>query len=43
MTLCYSLSYGPRAAPSKVDDGTLKKGTDACLALAKDDAVTSDQ
>jgi hypothetical protein len=43
VTLCYPLSYGPRAAPSKEDGGTLEKGTDACLALTQDDAVTSDQ
>jgi hypothetical protein len=43
MTLCCPLSYGLRAAPSKEDGGTLEKGTDACLAPAQDDIVTSDQ
>jgi hypothetical protein len=43
MTLCYPLSYGLCAAPSKEDGGTLKKGTDACSTPAQDDAVTSDQ
>jgi hypothetical protein len=31
------------AAPSKEDIGTLEKGMNARLALARDDAVTSDQ
>jgi hypothetical protein len=43
VTLCCPLSYSPRAAPSKEDDGTLEKGTDAYLAPAQDDTVTSDQ
>jgi hypothetical protein len=43
MTLCYPLSYGPRAAPSKEDGGTLKRGTDACLTPAQDDTVMSGQ
>jgi hypothetical protein len=43
VTLCYPLLYGPRAASSQEDGRTLKKGTNACLALAQDDAVTSDQ
>jgi hypothetical protein len=43
MTLCCPLLYGPRTTPSKEDGGTLEKGTDACLAPAQDDAVTSDQ
>jgi hypothetical protein len=43
VTLCCPLFYGPRAAPSKEDSGTLEKGMDACLAPAQDDAVTSDQ
>jgi hypothetical protein len=42
VTLCYPLSYGPQAAPSKEDGGTLERGTDACLAPAQDDVVTSD-
>jgi hypothetical protein len=42
VTLCYSLSYGPCDTPSK-DSGALERGTDACLALAQDDAVTMDQ
>jgi hypothetical protein len=43
MTLCYPLSYGSLTAPSKEDDGTLKRGTDTCLVPAQDDVVTSDQ
>jgi hypothetical protein len=43
MTLCYPLSYGPSAASSKEDGGTLEKGTDAYSTLAQDNAVTSDQ
>jgi hypothetical protein len=43
MTLCYPLSYGPSAAPSKEDGGTLEKGIGACLAPTQDDAVMSDQ
>jgi hypothetical protein len=37
VTLCYPLSYGPCAAPSKEDGRTLEKGTDAYLAPAQDD------
>jgi hypothetical protein len=40
MTRCCPLSYGPRAAPSKEDGGTLERGTDACLAPVQDDVVT---
>jgi hypothetical protein len=36
MTLCYPLSYGPGAAPSEEDGGTLEGGTDACSTLAQD-------
>jgi hypothetical protein len=43
VTLCYPLLCGPRAAPSKDDGETLKEGTDACLAPAQVNAVTSDQ
>jgi hypothetical protein len=43
VTLCRPLSYDSRAAPSKEDGRTLEKGTDAYLAPARDDAVTSDQ
>jgi hypothetical protein len=43
VTLCYPLSYGPSVAPSKEDGRTFEKGTDACSALAQDNAVTSDQ
>jgi hypothetical protein len=43
VTLCYPLSYGSCAAPSKEDGGTLEKGTGAYLAPAKDVVVTSDQ
>jgi hypothetical protein len=41
--LYHPLPYGRRAAPSKEGGETLKKGTNACLAPARDDAVTSDQ
>jgi hypothetical protein len=43
VTLCLPLSYGPNTAPSKEDGGTLERGTDARLAPARDDAVTSGQ
>jgi hypothetical protein len=43
VTLYYLHLYGPRAAPSKEDDGTLEEGMDARLAPAQDDAVMSDQ
>jgi hypothetical protein len=43
VTLCYPLSYGPDAAPSKEDDGTLERGMDVCSTLAQDNTVTSDQ
>jgi hypothetical protein len=43
VTLCYPHLYDSRTAPSKEDGGTLKKGMDARLAPAQDDAVTSDQ
>jgi hypothetical protein len=43
VTLCYPLSYGPSAAPSKEDGGTLEKGMDACSAVTQDNVVTSDQ
>jgi hypothetical protein len=43
VTLCYPLLYGPRAAPSKEDGGTLEKGMDACLAPVQDNAVMSNQ
>jgi hypothetical protein len=43
VTLCYPLSYGLCATPSKEDGGALERGTDACLAPAQDGAMTSDQ
>jgi hypothetical protein len=43
VTLCRPLSYGLHAAPSKEDDGTLERGTDAYPALALDDSMTSSQ
>jgi hypothetical protein len=43
MTLCRPLSYGPHAAPSKEDSGTLEQGTAACLTLAQDDVVMLNQ
>jgi hypothetical protein len=42
VALCYPLSYGPGAAPSKEDDITLEKGMDACSTPAQDDVVTLD-
>jgi hypothetical protein len=41
-TLCHPLSYDPHPAPSKEDGRALEKGTNACLAPTRDDAVTSD-
>jgi hypothetical protein len=43
VALCRPLSYGWRAVPLKEDGKTLEGGTDACSALAQDDAVTSDR
>jgi hypothetical protein len=43
VTLCHPLQYGSRTAPSKEDGEALERGTDAHLAPAQDDAVTSDQ
>jgi hypothetical protein len=43
VALCCPLPYGPRAAPSKEDDGALERGTDACSLLAQDNAVASNQ
>jgi hypothetical protein len=43
VTLCRPLPYGPHAAPSKEDGGTLEKATDTCIAPSRDDALTSNQ
>jgi hypothetical protein len=43
VTLCRPLSYSRHATPPKEDGRTLEKGTNACLALAQDDVVMSDQ
>jgi hypothetical protein len=43
VTLCYPLSYGPGALPSKEDGRTLERGTDVCSTLAQDDTVMTDQ
>jgi hypothetical protein len=42
VTLCRLLPYDLHAAPSKENSETLEKGTNVCLALARDDAETSD-
>jgi hypothetical protein len=42
-TLYHPLLYGSRTAPPKEDGGALERGTDAHLAPAQDNAVTSDQ
>jgi hypothetical protein len=42
VTLCFPLSYGRHAAPSKRDGGTLEKETDACSVPAQDNAMTPD-
>jgi hypothetical protein len=43
VTLCRPLLYDPYATPSKEYGKTLEKGTNACLAPARDDVMTSDQ
>jgi hypothetical protein len=42
VTLCCPLSYGLHTAPSKEDGRTLEKGTNACLAHTRGDAMMSD-